>query len=221
MLRGRSIDGDGRRKPLWYALRRAYADRLLTIQPYDGGLGVAAVNDGGDTWRAEFQVLRLSFAGQPRAKTAIGVEVAPGRAVTVPLPPDVARADDPAGELIVADTARGTDGAGTATGAGRALWFFAEDVDLSYPAPGFDTAVRPVPGGIAVEVTARTLLRDLALFPDRLDPEATVDEQLVTLLPGETATFTVHTARALETAALTAPPVLRCANDLVAQAPVH
>jgi beta-mannosidase len=216
-----AVDGDGRRKPLWYALRRAYADRLLTIQPHDGGLGVVAVNDGGDTWRAEFQVLRLSFAGEPRAKTAIGVEVAPGRAVTVPLPPDVARADDPASELIVADTGRGADGPATAPGTGRALWFFAEDVDLSYPAPGFDTAVRPVPGGIAVEVTARTLLRDLALFPDRLDPEATVDEQLVTLLPGETATFTVHTGRALEAAALTAPPVLRCANDLVAQAPVH
>ena len=32
-----AVDGDGRRKPLWYALRRAYADRLLTVQPRDGG----------------------------------------------------------------------------------------------------------------------------------------------------------------------------------------
>ena len=41
-----AVDGDGRRKPLWYALRRAYADRLLTVQPRDGGLAVVAVNDG-------------------------------------------------------------------------------------------------------------------------------------------------------------------------------
>jgi beta-mannosidase len=202
-----AVDGDGRRKPMWYALRRVYADRLLTIQPLDGGLGVVAVNDGGETWRAEFDVVRLSFTGEPRAKTTIGVQVAPGGAVTVPLPPDVAGTDDPAAELIVADS-----------DAGRALWFFAEDVDLAYPAARFDVAVRPVPAGsaagLAVDVTARSLLRDVTLFPDRLDPDATVDEQLVTLLPGETTTFTVDTTRPLDPAALAAPPVLRCANDL-------
>lgn len=42
-----------------------------------------------------------------------------------------------------------------------------------------------------VEVTARTLLRDLALFPDRLDPADEVDEMLVTLLPGESTVFRV------------------------------
>jgi beta-mannosidase len=199
-----AVDGDGRRKPMWYALRRVYADRLLTIQPLDGGLGVVAVNDGGGAWRAEFDVVRLSFTGEPRAKTTIGVQVAPGGAVTVPLPPEVAGTDDPAAELIVADS-----------GAGRALWFFAEDVDLAYPAARFDVAVRPVTSGLAVDVTARSLLRDVTLFPDRLDPDATVDEQLVTLLPGETTTFTVDTTRPLDRAALAAPPVLRCANDLV------
>jgi beta-mannosidase len=202
-----AVDGDGRRKPMWYALRRAYADRLLTIQPLDGGLAAVAVNDGGAVWRAEFEVVRLAFTGEPRAKTAIGVQVPPGAAVTVPLPPDVARADDPAAELILADS-----------GAGRALWFFAEDVDLRYPAAEFEVAVRPAAARLAVEVTARTLVRDLALFPDRLDPQATVDDQLVTLLPGETATFTVDTDRKLDPAALASPPVLRCANDLLGRA---
>ena len=28
-----AVDGDGRRKPLWYAMRDAYAPRLLTVQP--------------------------------------------------------------------------------------------------------------------------------------------------------------------------------------------
>lgn len=42
-----------------------------------------------------------------------------------------------------------------------------------------------------VEVTARTLLRDRALFPDRLDPADEVDEMLVTLLPGESTVFRV------------------------------
>jgi beta-mannosidase len=50
---------------------------------------------------------------------------------------------------------------------------------------------------------------------ERRVPAATVDEQLVTLLPGETATFTVETDRAPGPGALAAPPVLRCASDLV------
>src|SRR3954469_3090891 len=33
-----AVDGDGHRKPLWYAIREAYAARLLTIQPRPGGL---------------------------------------------------------------------------------------------------------------------------------------------------------------------------------------
>ncbi|MHC5003592.1 MAG: glycoside hydrolase family 2 protein, partial [Planctomycetota bacterium] len=40
-----AIDVDGRRKLLWYAARRAFADRLLTIQPVDGVPTVLAVND--------------------------------------------------------------------------------------------------------------------------------------------------------------------------------
>jgi beta-mannosidase len=37
---------------------------------------------------------------------------------------------------------------------------------------------------------------------------------MVTLLPGESATFTVSTTAALDPALLTVPPVLRCVNDI-------
>src|SRR5690606_41358299 len=60
--------------------------------------------------------------------------------------------------------------------------------------------------GAQVTVTAGTLLRDLALFPDRLDPAAEVDEALVTLLPGESAVFTVTGATELGPGALTTKP---------------
>lgn len=63
-------------------------------------------------------------------------------------------------------------------------------------------------------MTARTVLRDLALFPDRLDGSAQVDQALVTLLPGESTTFTVRADAPLDPAALTARPVLRCVNDI-------
>jgi beta-mannosidase len=68
-----------------------------------------------------------------------------------------------------------------------------------------------------VTVTAHTLLRDLTLFPDRLDPAAEADDAMITLLPGETATFTVRTSGHVDPAALTARPVLRCVNDMASR----
>ncbi|MGK5738778.1 glycoside hydrolase family 2 protein [Micromonospora sp. URMC 103] len=200
-----AVDGDGRRKPLWYALRRAYADRLLTVQPRDGGLAVVAVNDGGTPWRGTVSVTRLTVAGEPRAKAELELDVPAYGSVTLALPAELARPDEARRELLVAEAGDTAE---------RALWFFAEDKDVDWPAARFDAAVEPVDGGQRVRVTAGTVLRDLTLFPDRLDPAATVDEALVTLLPGESATFTVRSARPLDRAALTARPVLRCVNDM-------
>ncbi|MEV6929784.1 glycoside hydrolase family 2 protein [Dactylosporangium sp. NPDC051485] len=193
-----AIDGDGRRKPLWFALRRVYGERLLTIQPRDGSLALVAVNDAASAWRAEAQVRRLGFDGTPRAEATVAFDVPPGTAVAVPIPPDVATPVDAAGELLVA---------------GNAFWFFAEDVDLQYPAPRYRIAASPTADGVRLEVTAASLLRDLTVFPDRLDPAATVDEQLVTLLPGETAVFQVRGV--CETDPAVWSTVLRTANDLI------
>ncbi|MEH0840998.1 glycoside hydrolase family 2 protein [Micromonospora sp. CPCC 205711] len=200
-----AIDGDGRRKPLWYALRRAYADRLLTVQPRDGGLALVAVNETGQPWQAPVTVTRLTLAGEPRAKTEYQVDVPAYASVTLALPADLARPEEARRELLVAESGDTAE---------RALWFFAEDRDADWPAARYDATVEPVHGGQRVRVTARTVLRDLTLFPDRLDPSAEVDEALVTLLPGESVTFTVRADAPLDPAALTARPVLRCVNDI-------
>lgn len=200
-----AVDGDGRRKPLWYALRRAYADRLLTVQPRAGGLALIAVNDGATPWRATASVTRLTLAGEPRAKTTLELDVPAYARIELALPAELARPDEARRELLVAEAG------GTAE---RALWFFAEDRDADWPAARYDAAVEPVDGGQRVQVTARTILRDVTLFPDRLDPAAEADEALVTLLPGESATFTVRADAPLDPAALTTRPVLRCVNDI-------
>ncbi|MFF5171353.1 glycoside hydrolase family 2 protein [Micromonospora sp. NPDC000089] len=205
-----AIDGDGRRKPLWYALRRAYADRLLTVQPRDGGLALVAVNETGEAWTAPATVTRLTLTGEPRAKTSVDLDVPAYSAVTVELPADLARPEDARRELLVAEAGDSAE---------RALWFFAEDRDADWPAARYETTVEPADGGQRVRVTARTVLRDLTLFPDRLDPAAQVDDALVTLLPGESVTFTVTGGGSLDAAALTARPVLRCVNDIASAAP--
>lgn len=199
-----AIDGDGRLKPVWYALRRVFADRLLTIQPRPEGLTLVAVNDSATPWRSPVTVARFGFDGQLLADGTIAVEVAARSAVTVPLPSQVVQAGQPQHEVVVA----------SAGGLERAWWFFDVDRELAYPPARYDAAVEQVPGGARVTVTARTLLRDIVLYPDRLDPAATVDRALVTLLPGESVTFVVSgLSSPVDPEALTRPPVLRCVND--------
>ncbi|MFB9677137.1 glycoside hydrolase family 2 protein [Streptosporangium vulgare] len=192
-----AVDGRGRRKPLWYALRRVYADRLLSVQDDT----VAVVNDGPEPWTGELELLRLALDGEPLAKETITVEVAPRSVARFPLPDPVAVPADPSAELLSVRL----DGH-------RALRFFAEDTRVAFPAAAYDTEVTPAEGGgLDLTVTARTLLRDLALFPDRLDPASSVDDMLLTLLPGESVTL--HVTGSPDPAALVGRPVLRCVND--------
>ncbi|MEU1683882.1 glycoside hydrolase family 2 protein [Micromonospora sp. NPDC005707] len=200
-----AVDGDGRRKPLWYALRRAYADRLLTVQPRDGGLALVAVNETGRAWQVPVTVTRLTLDCEPRAKTSVKLDVPPYSSVVVALPSELTRPEEARRELLVAEPWDSSE---------RALWFFAEDREVEWPAPELDATVEPLEGGQLVQVTARSVLRDLTLYPDRLHPSAEVDQALVTLLPGDSVAFTVTADIPLDPAALTTRPVLRCVNDL-------
>lgn len=191
-----AVDGRGRRKPLWYALRRVYADRLLTV--CDGA--VAVVNDSPLAWAGELELLRLDLDGKPLAKETIAA-LAPPRSVSrIELPDSVALPGDPRAELL-----------SVRLGEHRILRFFAEDPQVAFPLAAYDTEVRASGDGLEVTVTARTLLRELALFPDRLDAASSVDDMLLTLLPGESVTL--HVTGSPDQAALVTRPVLRCVND--------
>src|SRR6266702_3933286 len=106
-------------------------------------------------------------------------------------------------EVLVADA-----------GSLRAWWHYAEDVDTSLPDPDLDVTVEQVADGYRLTVMAGALVRDLAVLADRLAGDAVVDDMLATLLPGESATFTIRTAAVLTKEQLTDPLVLRSANQL-------
>jgi beta-mannosidase len=201
-----AVDGDGRRKPLWYAIRAAYAPRLLTVQPRPEGLAVVACNDTDDPWSGSVVVERRRFDGPVLASAVLSLSVAVRGTSTHDLPVEVITPRNPASEVLVV---RGEGGL-------RALWWFVEDRDAALSQANLSTRVSAVAGGYRVEVTTSSLVKDLVLLADKVAPDAEVDIQLVTLLPGETASFMVTTAASLESEALTAPPVLRSANQLIA-----
>jgi len=204
-----AVDGDGRRKPLWYALRRAFRDRLLTIQPRPGGLTLIAVNDSAEPWRAEVPVTRFDVDGTALASEMVSVEVAARGTAAWTLPPRITEPDDPARELIAAGL-----------GADRTLRPFREDVNAALPGARLRTEVEHGATGYRVTVTAEVYVRDLTLLADQVVDDAQVDEALVTLLPGERAVFEVRTSADVEPGAFVHPSVLRSANQLVTTAAV-
>ncbi|MGK5678864.1 glycosyl hydrolase 2 galactose-binding domain-containing protein [Actinoplanes sp. URMC 104] len=232
-----AVDGDGRKKPLWYALRAAYADRLLTFQPRPaapaagdftapdpapphlaaggpaepiepgtvvppaGPPALVAVNDGRTPWELTTTVTRRTLDGDVLASATVQATVDPGGAATLTLPADVATPGDPRTEFLVAGTG--------------VTYFFAPDKDIAWPAAAYTADVSRDGDTTSVTVHASSILRSLTIFPDRLDPSAEPDLAAVTVLPGESVTFTIRSQQPLDPAALTSRPVLRCVNDLV------
>jgi len=217
-----AVDGDGRKKPLWYAMRDAYADRLLTFQPRtgaeltaggpltqiepgtvftpQGAPALVVVNDSRTPWDLETTVTRRNLAGEVLASAVVAASVASGANATLVLPAEVTTPGDPTTEFLVSDT-------GT-------TWFFAPDKDIPWPAADFTTEVDRVGDRTKVTVHAGSILRSVTLFPDRLDPAAEADRAGVTVLPGESVTFTVHSGASFDETELTARPNLRCVNDI-------
>ena len=198
------VDGDGRRKPVWYALRDAFADRLLTLQAREGGLALVAVNDTSTPWTGTVTVNRYAFDGTLLAGADLPINLVPRSTTTLLLPDGVSRAGDPARELLAAQQ-----------GERRTWWRFVEDRDAALPPAELDVEVTAVDDGYRLEVTARTLVVDLAVLADRVAPDAETDQMLLTLLPGEQTRIHVRTNARLAPARLRDPLVLRSANQLV------
>ncbi|MFD9502842.1 hypothetical protein [Streptomyces sp. NPDC060035] len=100
-----------------------------------------------------------------------------------PVPEELVPAEGSAKEFLVADA----DGL-------RALHFSVRNKDFVCPRPECDGTMDAVAGKsdrVDSVVSAHTLLRDLLLQADRLEPSAAADQGLRTLLPGEQARFRV------------------------------
>ncbi|MGN6408610.1 MAG: glycoside hydrolase family 2 protein [Curtobacterium sp.] len=221
------VDHAGHRKPVWYAVREAYRPVLATVQatpvpelhPWApaaevaaaaavraaAGLDVVVVNASGAPVTDELVIERRSFDGTVLAATTATVSVDPADAVRITLPAEVAEPQDPAAEVLVV----------SGSASGHRVHDFAEVVDQRLDRRPFTVSATATADGARVEVTATGYVRDLALFPDRVDAGARVDRGLVSLLPGAVAVFEVTRAAGIDPETLTGPFVLRHAGDLL------
>ncbi|XVS63507.1 glycoside hydrolase family 2 protein [Actinosynnema sp. CA-299493] len=201
-----AVDGDERLKPLYYALKHAFAPRLLTVQPRAGVDALIAVNDTDEAWTGDVALERQTFTGEVLAAAKLPLDV-PARSVArLDLATDLVTPGDPKGEVLVVSTADA-----------RTAHLFREDLELAYDPAPLTAEVRRVDGGYRVDVTASSFARDVAVLADRVAGDAVVDDTLVTLPAGGTHSFLVRTGAELaDPSALTGPLVLRSANDLCA-----
>ena len=86
--------------------------------------------------------------------------------------------------------------------------------ELDAPADAFTTKAKRTADGVELTVTANDYVRDLFCMVGKVDDKATVEEGLVSLLPGESVTFHIGTDYAGDPADFAAANVLRSANDL-------
>jgi beta-mannosidase len=199
-----AIDGDGRLKPLWYAMRDAYAPRLVTVQPEGERLEVSVVNDTAEPWVGRVAITRRTLDGEVVAAAEASVTVEPWGSARVPVAHAVATSGEPQAEFLLAEL----DGQ-------RAFWWFAEPRDLAPVVPAFDADARRTGDGVAVTVTARTVVRELSLLADKVSPKAEVDRMLVDLLPGDEVVFSVRCAPDVDPALFLDRGVLRHLGDLL------
>jgi len=198
------VDHAGIRKPVWYAVRHAYQPVLLTVQSGNGsGLDLVLVNASGARVEDTVTVERVGFDGSVLASGSFDIGAAPADAARVALPVSLAVPEDPATEVLVVSGPLG-----------RTVHDFAEVVDQRLTPAPLTVSVSATEDGARVTVTATSYARDVSVFPDRVDPAARVDDGLVSLLPGESVTFTVTGAPGVDTVALGSPLVLRHAGDL-------
>lgn len=213
-----AVDGDDRRKLLWYAMRDLYAPVLLTIQPRSDGLVLALGNDTPEPLAGDLRLRRMSASGEVLAEAAVPVRADARSTALVPIPQDLATCGDAARELLVAELEPEAREAGPAPA--RAIHWFAEDKDQELDPDALQASARGDEEGIILQLEARSAVRDICIIADRVHPAAIADRQLISLLPGESTEVRIALpaeASAVPAEEFLAPGVLRHVNELVAR----
>jgi beta-mannosidase len=95
----------------------------------------------------------------------------------------------------------------------RSLLFLVEDSKLAYQPPNYELSVERTSTGVDVTIHAKSLLRELCLFADRIDESSEVSDQAVSLLDGEASTLQIKTQKPELFTEQALKQVIRAANE--------
>jgi beta-galactosidase/beta-glucuronidase len=170
------IDSAGRFKPAYHAVKAAHAPRIASLHVVDDHLSLFAVNDTDEPWEETATLQLMSFTGDTIRRWPCTLHVPPRTSLRVGRlgkPSEIT--SDPTRQFISFRSAHAT-----------AEWFFRPDKELNYPVPEFrKVRVTPTTNGVRLYFRAHTLIRDLIILADRLDPNDRIGCAHITLLPTE------------------------------------
>lgn len=196
------VDVYGHRKPAWHAVRKCYEDRILAFKYSDSHQWISVVNDSQVTWNGVLTISRFDMSGEEQATLSYQVQVPPNSASDFDYSHLMRGNVDLSTELLVAQM-----------DSKRAFKFLAEDKEIHYPKPEYSVEVSRMTEGLSLTIHAGTLLRDVCLFVDRIEPDSMVNDSFFSLLPGEVKVVEVTTKSPEKFADCSWDLVLRSAGE--------
>lgn len=197
-----AIDGDGKPKPMYYATKRFFRDRLLTIQPDGEGLALWAHNDTDEVWSDHCAVDVWWMQEAEEASKEMGIKE--GIELTFSVEPRALKRVTDLSDFNIEDPQReflATHGVKEC----ETEYFFDADKNLKYPEPKWTISI----DGNWLSVTAETLLRNFTINVDRFG--GTIGENGVTILAGNTWEVEISGAD-LSDVDFGGRPIVQCAN---------
>ena len=224
-----AVDYDGHRKPLWFTSRDCFAPRFATIQPrvsqqqrdaysWNGSpvaadaLALVVVNDSMHSWSGTWVVERMTLSGEVLASSVVEMAVSAVSQQTVVLDEKLSSFADRANEILVASPqSEQAQGSGDFQ---RAIYNPADVIDQNLTHTPMSATVTTTATGYLLTLTAETYVRDAFCMVDKVNPDASIDGGMVSLLPRESVEWNITSAKVENPEAFIAANVLRCANDL-------
>lgn len=199
-----AIDGEGREKPLYFSIAQAYESLLVTFSNSESGIQVNLLNNQDQKVQGTLQLDLMEFSGKVLASDKQSISLSSNSKKIVQVPAELSNPIQLSSSVLVA----------TFAGA-RKLFFFAEYKDSELESPNLELDLASTANGYQLKVTANNLVRDLVVMIDKLAPAASVNQGLISLLPGETALFEIQTSESLSFQDFQSERVLKSANQLV------
>ena len=175
------LDYTGFRKLAWHAMKSAYQPRAIVVGRVDQGAQITLLNDRPDPWKTQVELFLINKVGAVVKTHLIDVNLdrySVLRAPAVEIFPEIA--DGNYEGFILATCPEVTASRRTTLAPAK-------------ESPKHDLAAHAQieNGVLKVNVTAKTYIHELSFMPELLALGTQVDAQIVSLLPGQSHTFTV------------------------------